>query len=47
MRINEGVKSIIVEIVLLPRNDFLGKVGQKDNNVQIIEDGSVVKICKT
>jgi len=43
----EGVESIMTGGVKLPGNIFLDKVCQWNDNVQVVEDELVIKICKT
>jgi len=43
----ERVESILTGGVKLPRNVLLGKVCQWNDNVQVVEDEPVVKVCKT
>jgi len=41
------VKSIMTRGVKLPRDIFLGKADQWNDDVQIVKDKLVIKICKT
>ena len=43
----ERVESILTRGVELPRNVLLGKAYQWNDNVQVVEDEPVVKVCKT
>jgi len=43
----ERVESILTGGVKLPRNILLGETCQWNNNVQVVEDEPVVKVCKT
>ena len=43
----ERVESILTGGVKLPRNVLLGKACQWNDNVQVVEDELVVKVCKT
>jgi len=43
----ERVESILTEGVKLPRNVLPGKVYQWNDNVRVVEDELVVKVCKT
>jgi len=43
----ERVESISTGEVRLPRNVLLGEVCQWNNNVQVVEDELMVKVCKT
>ena len=43
----EGVESISTEEVKLPKNVLLCEACQWNNNVQVVEDEPVVKVCET
>jgi len=43
----ERVKSILTRGVELPRNVLSGEACQWNDNVQVVEDKLVVKICET
>ena len=43
----ERVESILTEGVELPRNVLLGEMFQWNDNVQVVEDEPVIKVCKT
>ena len=41
------IESITIGGVELPRNVLLGEACQRNDNVQVVEDELVVKVCKT
>ena len=43
----ERVESILIEGIELPRNVLPGEVCQWNDNVQVVEDELVVKVCET
>jgi len=43
----EKIESIMTGGVKLPRNVLLGEACQWNDNVQVVEDKPVVKVCKT
>jgi len=43
----ERIESITTEGVELPRNVLPGKAYQWNDNVQVVEDEPVIKVCKT
>jgi len=43
----ERVESILTGGVQLPRNVLLGKACQWNDNVRVVEDEPVIKVCKT
>jgi len=41
------VENIMIKRVKLPKDVFLGKIDQYNNDVQVVKDKLVVKVCKT